>query len=275
MKKLLCGFMVAILLFCNACSNERDCYSIAIEDDQWYVIITEEQEAYIRDMAKKIMEGYEFTIHINGLNYVSVADVQKAFSEKKLSIADLFELVSMFPRDEQGRIPIYNMDALYTATQPVGVTVFKEKSCGFYGSDYYSVTYDLGEQGKAHYVIGKLPQTETKEYWMNWIPEVPYIEERDEETGVEKFVYEYDDAYGKLAVYRFRLESEERNMLIIMCYSIEEQDVNVSMKPLSVSAYAAQNGVEYSVQWKELSEMPSKETLLSLGIEPFVPEDAA
>ncbi|MBO5052584.1 MAG: hypothetical protein J6D31_10345 [Clostridia bacterium] len=269
MKKFICIFILAILLFCSSCSHERSCYEIMIDaENQWFLIITEEDEACIRECMRERIEESVYTGHPVSVSFSSVADMQRAFSEESLSIEKLFLIMDEFPRDEQERIPLCNMNVLFIAAPINGIPVFHEQLCQL-AHDTYTVSYDLGTYGRASYQFGSL--TWSVEEWLNWKPGEPYKEEWIQETGSVKWTY------GNMVAHRIFLEDDEKSVVGFQLYTMEEANVEgeTTLTPLAVQLYAEQDGIKYQVKWQGFDEMPSKETLLSLGIEPFVPADAA
>ena len=241
-------------------------YEIIRDDDGYYLLLddssTTDNEAEVSSQLLKF-------IHFGSMDEM-VQDIKTGnFTEKELLI------LSIFPKDEDGRTILCDLSKLYEAYAPEQLG---EKSITWYGNRY---TFSFGDKEKElHYNmrIGfsntqkeeRIEQLMTGADKRNFTLLSTESAEDRNATVVTHISGVYDGIRERKTVY-YTLKDSNKEVFVCEDYSYAEDEV-----PYFIEMYGTENGMNYRVSFAvEGQDRPSVEFLMSFGVREYVETEVA
>lgn len=251
MKKLFSIIsFVLMVCFLTGCANKMP-YEIVKEDGEYYLVFDEEK--YSHDDSERCGITYFTTFENieamkNGLLYGQM-------SEKQL------EQVSMFRRDEQGRVEIPDLDNLWDITYPDG----SELHFVYLQDDRYAL--NVKAEGMGYFFVNETTQKQFDEE-MSYIDSWPeedeeWLEEQYLDTQSGAMVYHHIDSVGnKRIMYVYTIIDGEKTICVREEYRLEESET----LPFYVNVAIGEKGRYVDIYINDISQAPTVEWISQFGI---------
>ena len=269
-KRVFCILILVVCLSLGSCKNEErikypligDRYTLTKEGDTVYFNFVDETLKPSATLSSKSIVRVVF--------FSSMQEMYTKITTFQLTEDDLL-MVKYFPREKKG-IPIVDVNALYAPTHSEALHVRHVEWRG----ESYKYQFSLDTHSSC-----KMIPCSRKAYLSLYAKALQDIKRKDFEkiesvqdrNAVEG---EYQTPYGGVKFAWYTLSRDNKIFHVIEEYFIPENDSSMTNSRLTyLKIYGEDDGNYFYVELKNLAERPTEEWLLSFGLEPFVPEDAA
>lgn len=277
-KILVCVLICAMLLSLSACQDPENSSPLEMENEDYR--LDKENGAWYLEFKDEESGRYEnFATHFD-----SVADFYERLLYKGLPKQALAYAKNFFWRDDNGRIRLLDIENIYTIVLPCGCTEFSKYSVEWNG-------HRLGEHidcEHASFIVmlpsevrfdGKITAYESAysacfDNNTRWHKQIVLSEEKIAERDATVYRWKFESDEDVDVYVDYVLTRGEKKVYVNEHYS-EEAWLKESRKPSSVAVCIEEDGIRYYCMLSSLQERPSEDWLLSFGVKPFVPEEAA
>jgi hypothetical protein len=231
-------------------------YEIELIDDEYYVVF--EDEKYKNNANESQEEPY--------LRFSSVAEMKDKLLNGKLTSEELKEM-SQFPKNSFGKVDMFDITNLNTATLPSDMTVYEVT---WYGGK----RYNLGIATENGDVSGRF-RIHTEESYQELIKrdydslqnyDVLEVEEIEDRNATE---YRYTTDTAKLKTFWYTIKTDKVELTVNETYLLAYfpgGDSPSETVPLDIVIYGKDSNGFFEVYLNKLTERPSVEWLSSFGL---------
>lgn len=212
-------------------------------------------------------------VQVGDVKFKSLAEMKNAIKNNKFTPSQAAIIKTSFPKDSNG-IKICNPDKLY---QPVWPNIFGEnvavylhgESYGFLSISDCPIYASLHIHTKESY-----EETFERQYTNFFDYGDPKIISISDETynKLPTKVYNYTTVSGTLRQVRYRIESNNKTLIVqeTYCLNMEDETMPTSFTvPYYVELYGEENGVYFTSFIADLTSRPTIDWLLQFGVEEF------
>ncbi len=212
-------------------------------------------------------------VQLASVKFESLAEMKNAIKSGKITKRQADIIKASFPEDSNG-IKICNPDKLY---QPVWPNIFGEnvavylhgESYGFLSISDCPIYASLHIHTKESY-----EETFERQYTNFFDYGDPKIISISDETynKLPTKVYNYTTVSGTLRQVRYRIESNNKTLILqeTYCLNMEDETMPTSFTvPYYVELYGEENGVYFTSFIADLTSRPTIDWLLQFGVEEF------
>ncbi len=267
-------FFLCFALIAALCLTLSSCSVSELYDwVQWYgthsdyTLVTEGERMYIIYDGPQYEPNHIGQEEIPHIEFSSVKEMKNSIIQKTLTEQEKQEL-SKFSRDEEGNIPICNLNDLYVPLLPEGEIRYME----WLGEEYkFSLNSDKGD----HY--GTLEILPKEAYNKEFSHEYQDIFENENkhitntETVGNKTITNYYVTVQGFTEVQTKLTAENKVFYIMASYSgtLKNEAEISAATPYSIKCYCEEGTQRYIIYLSTPSAMPSEEWFLAFGLEKF------
>ncbi len=268
-KPLLC-ILLCILLLANAGCYQAKRYSIKEDNGSFYLTI--HGPSVTGSGAGVFYRDYPACF-----KFSSVSEMSGAL--ETLSDETLLAIKRFFPRDEQGRFLVCDFAQLYSPVLPNELQIKNEI---IWRGPIYDFPVSVHKENTAYFgVITPAVYRYRIEKHRSFTEEEDIslvAHEKELERDADVYTYmlqEMPSNYFEKRV-QYTLLQDEKTVLVVETYISQDGIEGFSNTPTTIFLLGEECGSCYQISLPWLGpERPTEEWLLSFGLEPFVPEDAA
>ncbi|MGM9646753.1 MAG: hypothetical protein ACI3YH_01310 [Eubacteriales bacterium] len=282
-KKSTIYFLFLIILFVG-CTPDNASNTNQIIENEKYTLVWEQGKCYLSIKSPDEYAPLDSQTHNSIMldpsiiQFDSIREMKETIANGNFSESEMIQLANYFPKDDQGRVKVLNIDQLYCPVLPDGIA---DGGINWRGETYScSLSSEIGVHGwfsyRTYESYSNIFQNNYTDFFES--NELVHLVSTSNETERNATIYEFTTSLAELRKIRYCIETNDKILYIDETYALSvnhELLVPSETIPSSINIYGQMDEGYFYIYLSDFTERPSVEWLSSFGLIEYAEFDTA